>query len=119
MTQALRVPALVVVLLGVLAGCTGATSVDAGDVEDQAREQFEQQFPVDSVECSDDLPAEVGATATCVLVSEGTSFEMTATVTEVEGDQANFDLELTRELDGEGDAPDTTDDEPSEGDTTS
>lgn len=101
MTHALRVPVLLVLFVAVLAGCGGQATVDAGDVEEQARQEFAEQFPVDSVNCDDDLPAEVGASVTCVLVSEGTSFEMTATTTEVEGEDASFDLELTAELSDE------------------
>jgi hypothetical protein len=80
-----------------LAGC-GDPAVSSADVEAQAEEQFSQQFPVDSVDCPEDLPAEVGATIQCVLVSEGQSFEMTATTTSVEGSDVEFDLELTAEL---------------------
>lgn len=98
MTRALRVPALLVLFVVILAGCGGQPSVSAGDVEEQARQQFAEQFPVESVDCTDDLPAEVGASITCVLVSEDQAFEMTATTTEVEGDDASFDLELTAEL---------------------
>lgn len=39
-----------------------------------------------------------GATTDCVLVSEGKSFVMTATVESVDDDTANFNLELTGEL---------------------
>ncbi len=83
---------------GLLAGCAVGTSVSAADVEEQARTTFAEQFPVDSVDCDEDLPGEVGATITCVLVSEGTSFEMTATATELEGDTVNLEFELTDEL---------------------
>ena len=88
---------LPVAALALLTGCSEA-AVTAADVEEQARTQFAEQFPVEGVECPDDLPAEEGATITCVLESEGTSFEMTATVTGIEGDEASFDLELTEEL---------------------
>jgi hypothetical protein len=80
-----------------LAGC-GDLTVSAADVETQAQEQFSQQFPVDSVDCPEGLSAEVGETTRCVLVSEGQAFEMTATVTSVEGSDVQFDLELTDEL---------------------
>jgi hypothetical protein len=81
-----------------LAGCGGG-SIAADDVESTAVDQFSQQFEVQSVDCPEDLPAEVGAETTCVLVDgAGGQFEMTATVTAVEGDEADFDLELTAEL---------------------
>jgi hypothetical protein len=82
-----------------LAACGGGAAVEASSVETSAMEQFSQQFDVDSVECSEDLPAEEGATMTCVLVDgAGGSFEMTVTVTSVEDDDVQFDLELTDEL---------------------
>jgi hypothetical protein len=96
MRNAARVLALVAAA-GILAGC-GTASVNAADVEEQAKAQFGEQFPVDSVDCDEDLPAEVDATITCVLVSDGTAFEMTVTTTEVDGGEVSFDLELTDEL---------------------
>jgi hypothetical protein len=97
MNRALRMLLLMVVVTA-LAACAGEPVVSADDVESQATDQFSQQFPVDSVDCPEDLPAEVGASIQCVLVSEGSSFEMTATTTRVEGDNVDFDLELTAEL---------------------
>lgn len=64
----------------------------------RAEAEFSRQFPVESVDCPEDLPGEVGAEIKCVLVSEEKSFEMTATVDEVDGDDAKFSLELTAEL---------------------
>jgi hypothetical protein len=98
MARALRVLVLSVFVVGALAGCGGALTVSADDVEAQAIEQFSQQFPVDSVECDEPLPGEEGATITCVLVSEGQAFEMTVTTTSVDGSNVQFDLELTDEL---------------------
>jgi hypothetical protein len=81
-----------------LAGC-GEDAVPSDEVEATAVQEFSQQFEVQSVDCPDDLPAEVGGEITCVLVDgAGGEFEMTATVTEVEGDEASFDLEITAEL---------------------
>lgn len=97
MRHALRSLALLSLPLMVLAGC-GSGSVSAADVEEEAAAQFGEQFPVDSVECDEDLPAEVGASITCVLVSEGASFEMTATASSIEDGQVSLDLELTDEL---------------------
>lgn len=97
MRRPLRSLALLSFALVTLAGC-GSGSVSAADVEAEAAAQFGEQFPVDSVECDEDLPAEVGASITCVLVSEGTSFEMTATASEVEDGEVGLDLELTDEL---------------------
>ena len=94
-----RVTLLAIALAGCNATVTvGAPTVSAAEIETQAQTEFSEQFPVDSVDCPEDLDAEVGATTKCVLVSEGKSFEMTATITEVQGEDANFDLELTAEL---------------------
>lgn len=99
MTPIHRLRVLLALCLVALAACSaGSASVSADDVAAQAEEQFTAQFPVDSVDCPEDLPGEVGATVTCVLVSEGTSFEMTAEVTSVEGSEVDFSLELTEEL---------------------
>lgn len=96
-------PGVLAVAVAMLTACTadvslGGAAVSAEEVEEQAQEQFSQQFPVDSVDCPEGLPAEVGESVTCVLVSEGKSFEMTATATSVEGTEVDFDLELTAEL---------------------
>jgi hypothetical protein len=85
-------------LVVALAACGGGAAVSADDVESQAQEQFSAQFPVDSVDCPEDLPAEVGAEIVCTLESEGKSFEMTATTTAINGEDVDFDLELTAEL---------------------
>ena len=98
MNRALRLVALLSVAVLSLTACGGASVVPASDVEAQAEEQFSQQFPVDAVACDEDLPAEVDAEIVCTLESEGKTFEMTVTVTSVDGDDVNFDLELTDEL---------------------
>jgi hypothetical protein len=83
----------------VLAACGGEAAVAATSVQTAALEQFSQQFQVQSVECPEDLPAEVGAQITCVLVDgAGDAFEMTVTVTTVDDGDVDFDLELTDEL---------------------
>jgi hypothetical protein len=82
-----------------LAACGGEPAVAATSVQTSAVEQFSQQFQVESVDCPDDLPAEVGAQITCVLVDgAGDPFEMTVTVTTVDGADVDYDLELTAEL---------------------
>jgi hypothetical protein len=96
MSRSLLLAPAALLLVGTLSGCGGG-AVEASEVERTAEEQFSQQFPVESVDCPEDLPAEVGETTVCTLVSEGRSFEMTATVTEVDDDDASFDLELTAE----------------------
>lgn len=82
-----------------LAACGGEAAVAATSVQTSALEQFSQQFQVESVDCPEDLPADVGAQITCVLVDgAGDSFEMTVTVTTVDDGDVNYDLEITDEL---------------------
>lgn len=81
-----------------LAAC-GAGSIDSDDVEDQAETQLQQQLGTDvrpDIDCDDDLPAEEGATITCALTADGLdgTYDVTMTTTSVEGDTANFDIEV-------------------------
>ena len=79
-----------------LASC-GAGSVDSDDVEDQAETQLELSVGVEpDIDCEDDLPAEEGATITCALTVEGESdvYDVTMTTTSVEGDTAQFDVQV-------------------------
>ncbi|GHE11418.1 DUF4333 domain-containing protein [Klenkia taihuensis] len=81
-----------------LASC-GAGSIDSDDVEDQAETQLQQQLGTDvrpDIDCEDDLPAEEGATITCALTADGLegTYDVTMTTTSVEGDTANFDIQV-------------------------
>jgi predicted small lipoprotein YifL len=81
-----------------LAGCglAGPASVSAADVEEQITEQLTQmvgQAP-DDVTCPDDLPAEEGAEMTCVLSAGGETIDVAVTVTSVDGDDVNFDIQV-------------------------
>ncbi len=67
-----------------------SASVKAGLTEDVGQEP-------DEVTCPDDLAAEVGATTRCTLTHEGTSYGVTVTVTEVDGDDVDFDIEVDDE----------------------
>lgn len=75
----------------------GAGSVDGDEVEDQAESQLEQQFGIrPDIDCEDDLPAEEGATITCGLTVDGEdgTYDVTVTTRSVDGDTANFDIEV-------------------------
>jgi hypothetical protein len=65
-------------------------------VEEQISSQLEAQVGVapDSVSCADDLPAEEGASITCELTSEGQTYGVTATVSSIDGNTVNFDIEV-------------------------
>ena len=72
------------------------TTVDRDAVAEQISTQLTEQVGTepDSVECPGDLDAEVGATMTCVLTDEGTSYDVEVTVTSVEGDNVAFDIQV-------------------------
>ena len=62
MIRTLRFPVLMLCFVALLSACGGGTAaVGADDVEAQAQAEFSKQFPVDAVDCPEDLPAEVGA----------------------------------------------------------
>jgi len=87
-----------------LAACSfgaGSTeSVSADDVAEGAADALEEQVGArPDVTCPDDLEAEVGAETRCTLSVTGDDQEygVTVTVTSVEGDTANFDVEVDDE----------------------
>ena len=83
-----------------LAAC-GAGTLEASTVEEGAADALEEQVGIrPEVSCPDDLEAEVGASMQCTLTAgdDPTEYPVTVTVSSVEGDTANFDVEV-------GDAP--------------
>lgn len=86
--------ALVIVAAATLAGCSSA--VAQADVEDQISQRFEEQVgePPEDVACPEDLDAEKGAEMTCTITADGTDYDVKVSVTSVEGDTANFDIEV-------------------------
>ncbi|TFV58552.1 UNVERIFIED_ORG: DUF4333 domain-containing protein [Bacillus sp. AZ43] len=81
-----------------LAGC--GSSLAADDVAEGAEDALESEVGArPDVSCPDDLEAEVGAEARCTLSVPGDSEEygVTVTVTSVEGDTANFDVQVDDE----------------------
>lgn len=86
--------ALVLVAGATLSGCSSA--VPQADVEDQISTLLEDeigQAPED-VSCPEDLNAEKGAKMTCTTTIEGDEYDVAVNVTSVEGDTANFDIEI-------------------------
>lgn len=80
-----------------LAGCTfGPAVVKQADVEKQVSSALEKQVgqAPDSIECPDDLPAEVGAEMTCVLTADETTIDVTVTVDKVDGNNVGFDIKV-------------------------
>ena len=95
------------VLLGFAAVATAAgCSFSAGGVTSfkdyvstEISRQLEQKVgrAPESVTCPSDLKGEVGATLQCELQDGGDTYEVTATVTRVEGTNVKFDIEVADE----------------------
>ena len=85
-----------------LVACSGTASVDQADVEAEAATQLAEAVGSDTepdIACPGDLTAEVGETLVCELSVEGDSevYEVTIEVTEVDGDDVAFDVEVADE----------------------
>jgi hypothetical protein len=91
---------VIVLAVGGLAACGRSDSVDVGDVEDKVKEALQQEVgqEPESVDCDDDLKAEVGASVRCVLTADdGTRIGLTVTTTSVDGDDVQFDIQVDDE----------------------
>lgn len=89
--------AALLVSAAALAGCGSGDSVDRGEVEQKVLDGVEQQTgeKMKSVECDEDLPAEVGASIRCILTApDGTRAGVTVTTRTVEGDTADFHFQV-------------------------
>ncbi|HVL85186.1 MAG TPA: DUF4333 domain-containing protein [Pseudonocardia sp.] len=71
-----------------LSGCS--TVAEEETVEDQIR----NAFGAESVDCPSDLDGTVGATLTCSATTGGETADVVVTVTFVEGETINFDMEV-------------------------
>jgi hypothetical protein len=81
-------------------GACGSGSLSADDVAEGAEDALETQVGArPDVTCPEDLEAEVGAETRCILTAgdDPTEYGVTVTVTSVEGDTANFDVEVDDE----------------------
>jgi hypothetical protein len=90
----------VALAFGVTACSSG--SVSTSDLEDVVSTQLEAtvgQAP-DSVDCPEELPAEVGSEVRCTLTTDDTTFGLTLTVTSVEDDVALFDIAVDETPEG-------------------
>lgn len=88
----------VVALVAVLAGC--GQTVDSGDLTDQVSAAVEDASgsAPDGVDCPDALDAEEGATTTCEVKVGDESYDTGVEVTGVDGDTAEFDVDVPEEL---------------------
>ena len=92
----------------VLCGCSASVSVgesapedlpqsvSSGEVEVQAQDALTQQVGQQAppVTCTEDLPAEVGATITCSMSDGQVTYDVLITVTSVADDKVNFDVQV-------------------------
>jgi hypothetical protein len=81
---------------GLLLGLSACGSVvNSDEVQTKISDAVFQQTQSrpTSVDCPDDLKAEVGATLVCHVVFPDEKFDVKTTVTSVSGDTANFDIE--------------------------
>lgn len=83
------------------AGCSvniGSTTptVKEADLERSVAQTLAEQVgqQPDGVDCPDDLEGEVGAVLECTLTADGVTHNLTVTVTSVEGDTVNYDVEV-------------------------
>lgn len=78
-----------------LSGC-GGSSVESSDVEKQISSELGKQIDqtIDSVDCPNDLKAEVGEEETCTLTADGEDYDVAVKVTKVDGDNVSFDINV-------------------------
>lgn len=84
-----------------LSGC-GGPSVESSDVEEQVSNQLEKQVgqAPDSVDCPNDLDAEVDAEERCTLTVGDQSYGVSVKVTKVDGDNVSFDIAVDDQPEG-------------------
>ncbi|WP_137294244.1 DUF4333 domain-containing protein [Nocardioides dongxiaopingii] len=91
----------------VLGGCSAEVSVgsdtpsvDQAEVETKISEELEAQVgqAPDAVDCPGDLEGEVDETMRCVLTAGEDEVGVTVTVTDVEGTDVGFDIQVDDEV---------------------
>lgn len=95
----MRAPRILLALVPVVlvaAACSSSSAVRQADVETQVVAAIEGAgVPAGSftVACPGDLAGTVGTTMTCSVTTDENTSEVLLTVTSVEGDTVNFDIE--------------------------
>ena len=95
----MRAPRILLALVPVVlvaAACSSSSAVRQADVEAQVAAAIEDAgVPADSftVACPGDLTGTVGTTMTCTVTTDANTSEVLLTVTTVDGDTVNFDIE--------------------------
>lgn len=83
-----------------ISGCSasvGGGTIDRAELEQQVSDSLEQQVGTapESVDCPDELAAEPEATTRCTVTApDGSEIGATVTVTEVEGSNVSFDIQV-------------------------
>jgi hypothetical protein len=98
-TRRLPLLAPVPILLVGLSAC-GSSTLSADEVATKAEEALEQQIGVrPDISCPEDVKAEVGAETRCTLTGgdDPTEYGVSIKVTEVDGDNAKFDIQVDEE----------------------
>jgi len=85
--RAATVGSLVLALVLALAGCGKVAT------NDSVEEQIKAQLGTDTADCPSDLQGEVGKSIVCKATHGAETFDVKVTVTSVEGDTINFDIE--------------------------
>jgi Domain of unknown function (DUF4333) len=78
------------VMLALVVALTGCGKIATNDSVEQ---QINSQLGTDSADCPDDLAGEVGRSIVCKAKRGDDAFDVKVTVTSVEGDTINFDIE--------------------------
>ena len=87
-----RRTAAVVLLAGVLGGCSSA-ELDEGDVVTTLRTELGRNgVQADDLRCPNDLRAEVGASVRCTFTVGGQPVDAVATISAVEGETVTYDV---------------------------
>ena len=79
-----------VAALGLAAGLGGCGKIAT---DDSVEDQIKSQLGTDSADCPTDLRGEVGQSITCKATHGDETFDVKVTVTSVEGNTINFDIE--------------------------
>ena len=88
--------AAVPILLVGLSAC-GSSTLSRDEVATKAEDALEQQIGVrPNISCPDDVEAKVGAQTRCTLTGgdDPTEYGVSINVTEVDGDNAKFDIQV-------------------------
>lgn len=88
-----------VLLILALAGCSQQVTVDEAELEDEVSAQLERtvgQAP-DRIDCPGDLDGTEGTEMRCTLYAGEDELGVTVTVTGVDGEEVDFDIEVDEE----------------------